>query len=656
MKRSHATLVALLFAAALSACGGGGGGGAAATAASNGSAAAGSSGSTVSGSAADTGSAGAAGTGGFASGGGIAGAGGTITVGTSTSTSTSANASGALPSPAVTGTGAGTVGSTPAPSGSTLATGPTSGTTSLAVSSPGTGPRTLVLFDAPAGSEWEKLGFSYAVMLRNLLGHFDAQVDLLPVQQYTAGRMQSYAATFYLGAAYNNPIPAAFLADAATTTRTLVWFKYNLWELASDPQYAFAQNRGFSFSALRGLNAAPTASAPAPGFFDTVSYKGRDFVKYYAYDAPTNQVAADPDLGVTTIADATKATALVSITNAATRERAPYVVRAGNFWYVADMPFSYIGPRDRYLVIADLLHDMMGIPHAESHQAMVRLEDVDAKVSVPAMKKLSDYLFGKHVPFSIALIPHYKDPLGLANDGTPEDIPLAQATSLRTAVNYAIARGAQLVMHGYTHQYAAQKNPWSGISGDDYEFWDIVHNAPVPEDSTAWALGRLNAGLAEMQASGYSPVAWETPHYFASSLASKAVPQVFSTTYQRVVYLTSDRPDFSPHPGKDFAAGQIFPYVIQRDYYGQRVLPESLGNIEYDISNVDPSSYFNYSWQEIYGNAQYALTVRDGFASFFFHPFWLEAAVGQPGFQDFTSLVEAITALGYTWVAPASVQ
>jgi hypothetical protein len=34
------------------------------------------------------------------------------------------------------------------------------------------------------------------------------------------------------------------------------------------------------------------------------------------------------------------------------------------------------------------------------------------------------------------------------------------------------------------------KNPHTGVSGDDYEFWNIVDNAPVPEDSTAWALGR----------------------------------------------------------------------------------------------------------------------------------------------------------------------
>ena len=33
-------------------------------------------------------------------------------------------------------------------------------------------PKTLVLYDAPPGTEFEKLGMGYAIMLRNLLGHF----------------------------------------------------------------------------------------------------------------------------------------------------------------------------------------------------------------------------------------------------------------------------------------------------------------------------------------------------------------------------------------------------------------------------------------------------------------------------------------------------
>ena len=181
-------------------------------------------------------------------------------------------------------------------------------------------------------------------------------------------------------------------------------------------------------------------------------------------------------------------------------------------------------------------------------------------------------------------------------------------------------------------------------------------NAPVAEDSTAWALGRLNAGKTELTSNGYTPVAWETPHYHASALASKAMPQVFPTTYQRVVYFTADQPNFNASINKDFGVGQIFPYVIKKDHYGQRIIPESLGNIEYDISAIDPTSNFNYTWQDIVTNAEYAKTVRDGFASFFFHPFWLEPAVGVPGYADFQKTITGITNLGYAWVAPSKVQ
>ncbi|MFC5496848.1 DUF2334 domain-containing protein [Caenimonas terrae] len=517
-------------------------------------------------------------------------------------------------------------------------------------------PKTLVLYDAPAGTEFEKLDFGYAIMLRNLLGHFDAQVDMVPVQTYTAGKMASYDATFYLGGYYDNPLPKAFLADAAATTKTLVWFKYNIWQLAWDASYNFAVNKGFTSGGVVGLNAAPSAANPAPGFYDTVTYKNMPFVKYYAYDAAANAVKADPDLGSVTITTPAQAQSLVTITNSKTGQQLPYVTRSGNFWYVADMPFSYIGPRDRYLVLADLLHDMLGVNHPESHQALVRLEDVGAMVSVDAMKKLSDYLSSRKIPFSIAVIPHYVDAFGKYNDGVPQSIPLSQATDLKTSLNYARARGGEIVMHGYTHQYGKMNNPHTDVSGDDYEFWNIVANTPVAEDSTAWALGRLIAGAGELAMAGYQPVAWETPHYQGSALSSKAVPMVFKTTYQRVVYYTADKPNFNAATSKDFAMGQIFPYVIKKDYYGQRVIPESLGNIEYDIHTIDPTSNYNYTPADIYGNAQYALTVRDGFASFFFHPFWLEPALNLPGFADFQKVIDGITQLGFTWVAPSKVQ
>jgi hypothetical protein len=139
-----------------------------------------------------------------------------------------------------------------------------------AASAPPPGPSVLVLYDAPSGTEWDKLGFGYAIMLRNLLGHFNANVDMQPVSAYTAGKINNYQATFYLGASYDNPIPAAFLQDAAAPAKPLVWFKYNIWQLAWNASYNFTANTGINFAGLRGLDAVPSASNPNPGFFDTV--------------------------------------------------------------------------------------------------------------------------------------------------------------------------------------------------------------------------------------------------------------------------------------------------------------------------------------------------------------------------------------------------
>src|SRR4051812_2686770 len=72
-------------------------------------------------------------------------------------------------------------------------------------------PKVLVLYDQTSGTPWDKLGLGYAIMLRNLLGHFEANVDMVDVKQYTAGAVNNYDATFYLGAAYDNQVPKAFL-------------------------------------------------------------------------------------------------------------------------------------------------------------------------------------------------------------------------------------------------------------------------------------------------------------------------------------------------------------------------------------------------------------------------------------------------------------
>ncbi|RZL96514.1 MAG: DUF2334 domain-containing protein [Variovorax sp.] len=512
--------------------------------------------------------------------------------------------------------------------------------------------RTLVLYDQAASGPYTKLGMAYAIMLRNLLGHWDTTVDMAPMQSYTAGKVEQYSVIFYLGSHYDLQIPASFLADVYNTTKTVVWFKNNLWQLAWNSSYAgFNAKYGFMFSSLRGMDGAPTPTNPNPGFFDTVTYKARPLSKYYAYDAATGAINADPDVGVTQILDPAKAQQLVPIQNSRTGEVIPYVVRGGNFWYFADLPFSYIGPRDRYLVICDILHDILGVTTPTQQRALVRLEDVSALVNPNTMTILANYLKSKSIPFGIATIPFYSDPLGVYNGGVPQTIRMRQATALRSSLNYATQMGGKIVLHGYTHQYSNWRNPHTGVSGDDYEFWDIVNSRVLPNDTPTWHTNRMNSGINELSLGGYTAFAWEPPHYQMSPNAYRAAAQRFPTTWQRVVYYTATTPNLNPAAtNRDFAVGQFFPYVIKRDYYGQRILPENLGNIEYDIRDIDPTSNFNYTWEDLKLNAENAKVVRDGFASFFFHPFWLEPELAKPGFQDFQKIIEAIEALGYQWV------
>ncbi|SFW55244.1 DUF2334 domain-containing protein, partial [Burkholderia sp. NFACC33-1] len=373
--------------------------------------------------------------------------------------------------------------------------------------------RTLVLYDNPANDPYSKLGLMYSIMLRNLLGHFNATVDLVPIQNYTSGMVTNHDVTFYIGDYYNNPIPTAFMSDVMTTTKTVVWFKYNLWQLAWNTAYTFNQTFGFSFLGIAGLNAPPSSSNPNPGFYDTVTYKNLPMVKYYAYNASTGAISADPDIGLTQIVDATKAQALVTIKNSKSGATTPYVMRSGKFWYFADMPFSYIGPTDRYLVICDILHDILQTNAPVNHRALVRLEDLDAYTTTSSMKKLTDYLYLKRIPFTMATIPVYTDPNGYYTGGVPETIHLAQATGLRSSLNYAVARGGSIVVHGLTHQYDSTPNLLTAVSGSDYEFWYAVQNRPVDEDSVQWAAGRMAEGILEFTTNGYKVVGWAAPQY-----------------------------------------------------------------------------------------------------------------------------------------------
>ncbi|HLX12443.1 MAG TPA: DUF2334 domain-containing protein, partial [Bacteroidota bacterium] len=93
--------------------------------------------------------------------------------------------------------------------------------------------------------------------------------------------------------------------------------------------------------------------------------------------------------------------------------------------------------------------------------------------------------------------------------------------------------------------------------------------------------------------------------YTASQLDYPVFGEFFSTVMEQ--RLVIDNTDYS----------QYYPYVIKRDLYGQRILPENLGYIpQNDTPEVEEAAV-----QHLLAGAKAELNVRDGYAAAFIHPF-----------------------------------
>ena len=209
-------------------------------------------------------------------------------------------------------------------------------------------------------------------------------------------------------------------------------------------------------------------------------------------------------------------------------------------------------------------------------------------------------------------------------------------------------KGGVLVEHGYTHEWDGGPNPYNGATGDDVEFFrvregpqhEVRYDGPLPGDtSPAWADRRIAFANREFEAAGIgAPAIFEFPHYAASADGYAAARRRFATRWERSFYfsgvLSGGRIDHRRH------ASQFFPYVV-RDVYGSKVLPENLGS----VNPVRWHTYRSRLPEDILRAARANLVVRDGFASFFFHPFL--------DLHYLKTTVRGIRALGYTFVDPS---
>ncbi len=486
---------------------------------------------------------------------------------------------------------------------------------------PPTAPNVLVLYDNDG--QWGWLGDIYSVKLENLLAHFDAKVTRLPLASYTAGKLAAYDACFYVGAVWNEtPLAAAFQADLDATAKPFVWIGVNLWRYAWDlstygPRQAFNDRYGFELLAYSGEK------------HPTVVYK------------ETNLQKEPFDLGLSRVRinDPAKAQALATCLDEAGTAW-PYIVRSGNFWFVADMPMVSTTFENRSLAFTDLMHDMLGINHPEIHRAFFRVEDVSPEADITVLKKVGDTLAAMNVPFTISLIPEYRDWKGTYNGGVAESYRITKNSTFTGEIKRWVNEGGQVLQHGTTHQIDGLFNPYTGVTGDDYEFYRVTADAngvltlvgPTTGDSASSARNRVTRGRNILTNAGFAAVGWLTPHYLASPVDYKVFAAMYPFACDRAIFFFKDA------NGKGQATELNAPFVY-RDTYGLKRIPETIGYI-------DPWGWYDLqpptTPQDLIKRARALKVVRDGWAGFYFH--W---------YLDPARLSETVTGLkdlGYQFV------
>jgi uncharacterized protein YdaL len=488
------------------------------------------------------------------------------------------------------------------------------------------GARTLVLYDVTGPYGW--LGELYAIGAVSLASHFGSWTAK-PVASYASGEIARFTATIYVGSTYDEPIPTVFLDDVLSGSGRVVWIYDNVWQLA---------NRSAGFSTSYGFE---------PDVFDTsvgeVDYKG----------TPLSRYTANGD-GIMTYSfvDSSKATTLATAVRV-DGTTFPWALRAANLTYVGENPMSFVTLDDRYLAFADLLFDALAPGTPERHRALVRIEDIDAMRDPAELRAIADYLSSQNVPFSMSVIPLYKDPLGYYNGGVPETVELKDAPDVVAALDYMVQKGGTILSEGYTHQYDSVANPYTGATGDDAEFYrahvdtnnSVIWDGPVAEDSTTWADARVTGSLAERAKARIPPPGiWMFPHYMGSPIDAFEAHKAFPAAYHRGIYFSGGLSGGPPGPVADPAhyVSVLYPYPAI-DIYGFRMIPENLGDYEPVPLNNNPARLPS----DIVHTAHLNRVVRDGFASFFFDPDYDLSILQQ--------IVDGVRGEGYAFVGASTV-
>jgi len=550
--------------------------------------------------------------------------------------------------------------------------------------------------------ENDLLGPIHARLLENVIGAFkNWRRERRSITLYEPKDLNSCDAVFYLASNFGVDAPSSFYPELNEflKKKTVVWFNYKMdrfLKIFSDAK--IPSPLAFDVPLIIQADSPPTKQNPDPGFYRYFDYKGETFFKQASFSEATGNYTSSPEINQVRIQNASlvevKATARHSKTNAIT----PYVVKQsvqeGSFWYFADLPFSFIHYEDRYLIFCDLIWDILNeTPPTSQPMALVRIEDVNPSDDVNSVIWAIDYLKSENVPGSLAVIPYYSnlfhDPFSENEAQAATWFPANKNPGFLGLMNYAKASNMNFIFHGVTHQSGDLISGYHGVSAADYEFWLFPENRPLPEDSSTFLTHKLEQGEKVFQNMGITPIAWEVPHYASSVLDSYIFGKTFEWINHRSIYFKSeviqdvdlktedqffkcisaeckaqrDQKLTQLKVKTDYRAfgAPVIPFITWKDSYGQALIPETLGMIDFAMYPKDTWRPVG-SPEDVIRRAKKLKVIRGAIASFFWHPQLLNPdcvyyqnvpgsyeSVG--GKKTLTTVIEGLKNLGYQFVS-----
>ncbi|OLV17391.1 DUF2334 domain-containing protein [Deinococcus marmoris] len=458
----------------------------------------------------------------------------------------------------------------------------------------------------PASSAYRDGGAFHAILMANLLGQYDnVKVIRAPISQYRSADARSSLRTFYIGTVFDEALPTAFMDDVKSGA-PVTWLGYNIWKLGD------MSALGLQYKSLHTA-LTPTDIAAA---YNTVNYKGYNYKKFMGPQEMI-EVSADP-----------AKTQTLAVARDAAGDAIPYLVRSKNFYYVADNPFQYIHPTDRYLVMADSLKTMLGDTGTATckKQAILRLEDISAINGPQGLSNTLDVISALKVPFAMTVIPEsYYNGVSYPWTGNVQSL---------LEVYRAVIMGGLVIQHGTTHNYHGLRDP-EGNSAEEWEFWDKENNKSLDKLNPKTTQQRIQQGRLTLLQLGLWPQMWTTPHYEADVSLYPAINKIYPKVIERRMYAADG-----------IREGQFFPYPV-RDVYGTLVVPENLGNIQ-------PT----YRSDAVLEAAEANKGLSCAYASVFVHPYLMAdnyAGADKLTKASLTALITGIQAKGYTFVNPLNV-